>query len=99
MSCDKCGESRYWSSEGGCFICNRERDKRRIAFDKLAADRLAYEVAKCIERGVIGTRSGPADALLDYLEIGQPGGFQSVPEWVARYEAKREIIAANKERE
>jgi hypothetical protein len=88
MSCDKCGESRYWSPDG-CLICNRERDKWRSPFDKLAADSLAYEVAKCIERGVIGTRSGPADALLDYLAIGQSDGAQSVPEWVERYESKQ----------
>jgi hypothetical protein len=53
--------------------------------DKRAADKLAYEVAKCIERGVIGTRSGPADALLDYLNIGN-GEFKSVPQWVEFYE-------------
>lgn len=52
-----------------------------------AGDRLAYAVAKCIERGALNSRSGPADALLDYLEIGSTGGPQSVPEWVAAYEA------------
>lgn len=50
------------------------------------ADRLAYAVAKCIERGVLDSRSGPADALLDYLAIGQSDGFSSVPEWVEHYE-------------
>lgn len=59
------------------------------AFDKQAADKLAYEVAKCIERGVIGTRSGPSDALLDYLNIGGLDGPKSVPEWVERYELKK----------
>jgi hypothetical protein len=60
-----------------------------VAFSKIAADRLAYAVAKCVERGSLDSRSGPADALLNYLEIGGIGGFQSVPDWVADYEAKQ----------
>lgn len=58
------------------------------AFDKRAADKLAYEVAKCIERGFIGTRSGPSDALLNYLNVGGLGGPKSVPEWIENYELK-----------
>jgi len=37
-------------------------------FDKRAADALANEVAKLIERGVIDSRSPAADALLDYRD-------------------------------
>jgi hypothetical protein len=54
-----------------------------------AADRLAYAVAKCIEFGMLNSRSGPADALLDYLEIGSTYGCNTVPEWMAEYERRK----------
>lgn len=67
----------------------RDREIAKLSpSQRRAADRLAYAVAKCVERGVLDARSGPADALLDYLQIGQTDGHQSVPEWVAEYEAK-----------
>ncbi len=25
--CEKCGESMYWTEDGGCFFCNRKRKK------------------------------------------------------------------------
>lgn len=68
-------------------------DKNNIGlcgWKRRAADKLAYDVAKCIERGTLGPRSGPADSLLDYLAIGQPEGFSSVPEWVEWYEKQTE---------
>ena len=57
--------------------------------DKRAADKLAYAVAKCIENKALDERSAPADALLDYLCVGQPGGPMTVPEWVRQYEDER----------
>lgn len=70
-------------------VVEEEGEQDRVQRWKLmAADRLAYCVAKCIERGALGSRSGPADALLDYLAIGQSEGFSSVPEWVEWYENK-----------
>jgi len=50
------------------------------------ADRLAYECAKAIERGAIGSRSAIGDALLDYLQIGHPDGPPDVPTWIEDYE-------------
>ena len=43
-----------------------------------AADRLAYEVAKAVGRGAIGSRSAIGDALLDYLGIGTLDGPSDV---------------------
>ncbi len=55
-------------------------------FDKIAADKLAYECARCIEHGVLGSRSGVGDALLLYLNVGGMRGPVSVPDWVDEYE-------------
>lgn len=55
--------------------------------EKIGADRLAYECARQILLGRIGSRSGIGDALLDYLRIGQPDGHDSVPDWMEQYEA------------
>ncbi len=30
MACVKCGESRYWSPQTGCIICQREETKERF---------------------------------------------------------------------
>jgi hypothetical protein len=49
-------------------------------FDKRAADVLACEVQRLIERKVIDSRSPAADALLDYVD---PGPNESVPELLA----------------
>lgn len=54
--------------------------------DKIGADRLAYACARQVTAGKLDSRSAIADALLDYLRIGHPGGPQSVPEWMAAYE-------------
>ena len=51
------------------------------------ADRLAYQVATAIMRGSIAARTGIADALEDYLEIGSTDGPTTVPEWIEQYEA------------
>lgn len=65
---------------------------RGIDTDKckqIVADRLAYTVAKLIQAGHLDSRSAAADALLDYLGIGQPGEPQDVPTWMDRYEASQ----------
>ena len=72
-----------YQASGGCDAFNSTQ--------KRAADRLAYAVAICVARRVLDERSAPADALLDYLEIGQPGGPLSVPQWVEQYEAANNI--------
>ena len=51
-----------------------------------AADRLAYECCKAIQRRDVGERSGIGDALLDYLNIGHLGGPPDVPTWMEDYE-------------
>jgi hypothetical protein len=56
----------------------------------IAADRLAYSVAKLVVRGVLDTRSGPADELLVYLNVGGVNGPASVPEWIVMYETLQE---------
>lgn len=61
------------------------------SLQKRAADRLAYAVAICVARRFLDERSAPADALLDYLEIGQPGGPLSVPQWIEQYEAANNV--------
>ena len=62
--------------------CNSTEDALRNEL----ADRLAYECARQIVAGRIGTRSGIGDTLLRYLKIGQPGECDSVPEWMRKYE-------------
>jgi hypothetical protein len=52
----------------------------------IAGDRLAYAVAKAIQRGTVGTRSAIDDALLDYLAIGGLDGPLDVLEWTEQYE-------------
>jgi hypothetical protein len=54
---------------------------------QIGADRLAYAVAKLIKYNRLDSRSEAGDALLDYLEIGQPGAPKDVPTWMDRYEA------------
>ncbi len=54
---------------------------------EIGADRLAYAVAKLVQSRTIDARSEAADALLDYLDVGSPGGPQSVPEWMERHKA------------
>lgn len=55
---------------------------------KIGADRLAYAVAKLIQRGHLDSRSEAGDALLDYLEIGMPGNPTTVPDWMDSYESR-----------
>ena len=76
----KSGVTAAAPSESDCYL--------QSTFDRRAADRLAYAVAKCIECGAIGTRSGPADALLAYLKIGGLDGPKSVRDWVRSYESR-----------
>ena len=64
-----------------CSTCYREMEMRAResgggGFDKRAADALAREVQKLIDRKVIDSRSMAADALLDYVD---PGPNESVP--------------------
>lgn len=58
------------------------------AFDKRGADRLAYECARSVMGGKIDSRHPIADALLDYLNVGCPGGPSTVPEWMDAHERK-----------
>jgi hypothetical protein len=58
---------------------------------EIGADRLAYECAKLIEAGHLDTRSGMADALLDYLDIGHPGGAKDVPTWMESYKNQHNV--------
>lgn len=55
-------------------------------FAKRAADALAYACATTVKRGLIGSRSSIADALLDYLDVGGVGGPRDVCEWIDAYE-------------
>jgi transcriptional regulator with XRE-family HTH domain len=54
----------------------------------LAADALAREVARLIDLGVIDMRAMAADALMDYLDVGSPGGPETVPQWTAQYDER-----------
>jgi hypothetical protein len=62
-------------------------------WNKIGADRLAYAVARLIQRRVLDSRSEAGDALLDYLGIGQPGEPQDVPTWMEGYEASQNAEA------
>lgn len=56
-------------------------------FDKIGADKLAYECARQILLNRVDSRSGIGDALLNYLHIGGgPGTPDSVPQWMKEYE-------------
>jgi len=61
----------------------------RDSIEKRAADRLAYECSRMIDQQVLGERSGVADALLDYANIGGVGGPNSIPEWQEQYLKRR----------
>jgi len=52
----------------------------------IAADKLAYEVARLVLNNRLDSRSGASDALLIYLNIGGIDGPDSVPQWVKEYE-------------
>lgn len=67
----------------------------RSPFALRAADRLAYECARIIQAGHLDSRSGIGDALLDYLEIGAPGGPSDVPAWIRKYESKQNTKASD----
>lgn len=53
-----------------------------------SADRLAFEVGLTIQTRTCNARSRVADALLDYLCVGNPGGPETVPEWMEQYSRK-----------
>lgn len=55
-------------------------------FARRAADALAYECAKAVRSGRLDGRSGIADALLDYLNVGGFGGPLDVHAWMENYE-------------
>ncbi len=63
----------------------------RKSVKEIAADKLAYECARQIELRRIGERSGIGDALLNYMEIGFPGGPDDVPSWMAEYRRMNNI--------
>jgi hypothetical protein len=56
---------------------------------QIGADRMAYAVARLIQMGRLDSRSEAGDALLDYLDIGHPGGPHDVPTWMRDYEASQ----------
>lgn len=56
-------------------------------FDARAANELAYCCARAVVTGLLDARSPIADALLDYLRIGEPGGPPDVITWMRDYEA------------
>ena len=69
----------------------RDAVKRRdgvLDMAKRGSDRLAYECARLVMRGLLDARSGVADALLDYLSIGNADSPADVPTWVDAYERK-----------
>ncbi len=55
-------------------------------FKRRAANALAYECAKAVCSGRLDARSGIADALLDYLDVGGSGGPTDVRSWMVDYE-------------
>lgn len=57
-----------------------------LPFARRAADALAYECAKAVRSGRLDARSGIADALLDYLDVGGLGGPMDVLTWMEDYE-------------
>lgn len=59
-------------------------------FDRRGADKLAYECARAVQEGRVGSRSAIGDALLNYLEVGGMDGPRSVPEWMEKYAARKE---------
>ena len=61
------------------------------AFDKRAADRMAYEIARLVKAGRIDERSRASDAALDYMQVGGIDGPKSAPEWVDAYELRNGI--------
>ena len=62
-------------------------------FDKIGADRLAYECAHMVCSGELDSRSTVADALIDYMGIGMPGEPQDVPTWMNEY--RKRTVAVN----
>lgn len=70
-------------------VDNSQVEQERRAVKERAADALAYECARAVRSGRLDARSGIADALLDYLDIGGCGGPADVGEWMRDYEKKQ----------
>ena len=45
MACPKCGESRYWSPDDGCYVCNRQKTGEKYVIT------LTSEELKMIQAG------------------------------------------------
>lgn len=60
--------------------------KADLELAKESSDRLAFCVGKLVCSGAIDSRSGAADELLVYLNIGGVNGPSSVPEWMTNYQ-------------
>ena len=80
--------SRMAMTTEQCTKWSPEERMPRKTIDQMAADRLAYHVAKLVMNRTIDARCPAADALLDYLRIGS-GGPLSVPDWMEKYEAEQ----------
>ena len=93
-------EAHYLASElSSIDELKAENDKlrKRIAevggFDRIGADRLAYECAHMVCSGELDSRSTVAYALIDYLGIGTPVKTQDVPTWMNEY--RKRTVAVN----
>jgi predicted kinase len=58
-------------------------------FDARAADELAYRCAREVVSGRLDARSPIADALLDYLRVGESGGPPDAITWMREYESRK----------
>lgn len=88
MNCDCTGLERE-QAELIETLEDRIRELEHELIWRRAADKLAYTVAKLVDRRVLDARCPAADALLDYLEIGAPDKPSTVPEWMQQYESRK----------
>jgi hypothetical protein len=74
------------SHEAQLDLTEQQRMEFLYAIHKKKADNLAFFVGRLVVNGHLDARSGAADALLEYLNIGGVDGPSTVPEWLESYE-------------
>lgn len=88
-TCQKCGKPTRENTDF-CLSCAMGKSELASASGSVrsrGADALAYQCALLVMRGLLDSRSGVADALLNYLNVGGLDGPKDVPEWMRAYEA------------
>jgi hypothetical protein len=74
--------------EANLKLTEQQRMEFLYSMHKKKADNLAYFVGRLVVNGHLDARSGAADALLEYLNIGGVDGPSTVPEWLESHDVR-----------